>query len=144
MNVKKWFLCLASKSRHFQLALLIIQFWCLFFIPIALPPCWEAMKESTRFVNPSCDEDGYFTPLQCHEYMGCYCVDKYGNPRTHLSQNGRSFIRNCKNFAHPVTEDRKWIILGLNDGHRDNGITNETRMIYPNWTMIFQYSNESM
>ena len=48
------------------------------------------------FVIPSCDKDGYFTPVQCRPLMGCYCVDKYGNPTTKPSR-GKSFV-GCRKF----------------------------------------------
>ncbi len=29
---------------------------------------------------PSCDEDGFYRPQQCHGSSGqCWCVDRYGN-----------------------------------------------------------------
>ena len=75
-----------------------------------LPPCWKTVKANKArfgiippedFANPSCDKDGYFTPLQCRPLMGCYCVDKYGNPTTKPS-SGRLFI-GCRNLIQSTT-----------------------------------------
>ena len=77
---------------------------------LEIPPCWKRVKANKArfgsntpedFVNPSCDKDGYFTPLQCRPLMGCYCVDKYGNPTTKPSR-GRLPI-GCRNFIQSTT-----------------------------------------
>ena len=71
-----------------------------------LPSCWETVKENkanfggnppTILETVSCDKDGYFTPLQCHPIIGCFCVDKYGVRTTELSKD-KSFVPDCTKF----------------------------------------------
>ena len=77
---------------------------------LEIPPCWKTVKANkARFgsntpadlVIPSCDKDGYFTPVQCRPLMGCYCVDKYGNPTTKPSKR-KSFV-GCRNIIQGTT-----------------------------------------
>ena len=94
----------------------------LFFISIyisdslEIPPCWKTVKANKArfgsntpadFVDPSCDKDGYFTPVQCRPLMGCYCVDKYGKAitkpsRGRLSMGCRSLIQSTT--SAPTTQ----------------------------------------
>ena len=83
------------------------------FSEIDTPPCWEIVKANKAkfgdnppadFVNPNCDEDGYFTPLQCIlSPLRCYCVDKYGNTKTEPSNVMLLGIPDCKNFTQGST-----------------------------------------
>ncbi|TSO98566.1 Testican-3 [Bagarius yarrelli] len=63
--------------------------WCSCFQRHLEPPCRSEIsnihKQQTRkkllgqYV-PSCDEDGFYKPHQCHGSSGqCWCVDRYGN-----------------------------------------------------------------
>nr|XP_023655190.1 testican-3 isoform X2 [Paramormyrops kingsleyae] len=63
--------------------------WCSCFQRHEEPPCQselssittqQAGKKLLGLYIPSCDEDGYFKPHQCHGSSGqCWCVDRYGN-----------------------------------------------------------------
>uniref|UniRef100_A0A8C9RRS8 Testican-3 n=1 Tax=Scleropages formosus TaxID=113540 RepID=A0A8C9RRS8_SCLFO len=71
--------------------------WCSCFQRHQDPPCQSELSTINRQQHgkkllgvyiPSCDEDGYFKPHQCHGSSGqCWCVDRYGNEvagtRTH-------------------------------------------------------------
>jgi hypothetical protein len=87
-----------------------LSFYTLF--DIENPPCWEVVKANEArygdntpedFVNPSCDEDGYFTPLQCFiKPLKCYCVDKYGNSKTKLIRV-TLVIPDCRRLTQDTT-----------------------------------------
>ena len=77
---------------------------------LALHPCWKRVKANKArfgnntpadFVNPSCDKDGYFTPVQCRPLMGCYCVDEYGN---RIPKRLRSFIPDCRRLIQDTKQ----------------------------------------
>ena len=75
-----------------------------------LHPCWKRVEEDkVRLAgllqdvgSSSCDEDGYFTPVQCRPLIGCYCVDKYGVFIKYLSKD-ISINEDCSNLLQPTT-----------------------------------------
>uniref|UniRef100_H3CJ51 Testican-2 n=1 Tax=Tetraodon nigroviridis TaxID=99883 RepID=H3CJ51_TETNG len=62
--------------------------WCLCFWRETEPPCLAelekiqvqgAAKMNPGMYIPSCDEDGYYRKVQCHQSRGeCWCVDQHG------------------------------------------------------------------
>ncbi|XP_028660829.1 testican-3 [Erpetoichthys calabaricus] len=74
--------------------------WCYCFQRQQDPPCQteltgiqkkQAGKKLLGLYIPSCDEDGYYKPNQCHGSTGqCWCVDRYGNEITGSRRNGAS------------------------------------------------------
>ncbi|XP_043918142.1 testican-3 [Protopterus annectens] len=74
--------------------------WCYCFQRQQDPPCqtelYNIQKQQwgKRLLGqyiPSCDEDGYYKPKQCHGSVGqCWCVDRYGNEVIGSRMNGGS------------------------------------------------------
>ncbi|XP_041119073.1 testican-3-like isoform X1 [Polyodon spathula] len=74
--------------------------WCYCFQRQQDPPCQmelaniqkqQAGKKLLGLYIPSCDEDGYYKPNQCHGSVGqCWCVDRYGNEVTGSQTHGAS------------------------------------------------------
>ncbi|MGH0161447.1 UNVERIFIED_CONTAM: hypothetical protein FKN15_005668 [Acipenser sinensis] len=72
--------------------------WCYCFQRQQDPPCQteltniqkqQAGKKLLGLYIPSCDEDGYYKPNQCHGSVGqCWCVDRYGNEVTGSKTHG--------------------------------------------------------
>ncbi|XP_065131085.2 testican-3 isoform X2 [Paramisgurnus dabryanus] len=65
------------------------QEWCACFQKYQDAPCQteitsilkqQVVKKLLGTYMPSCDEDGFYRPHQCHSSSGqCWCVDRYGN-----------------------------------------------------------------
>jgi hypothetical protein len=79
---------------------------------LELPVCLAASERTSHlkvfgWSGPSCDKDGYFSPLQCPFKTGCYCVDQYGEATTKVSRDISS-VQDCKKFIQntkqPTTE----------------------------------------
>ncbi|XP_066574157.1 testican-3 [Amia ocellicauda] len=74
--------------------------WCSCFQRQQDPPCQteltniqsqQAGKKLLGLYIPSCDEDGYYKPTQCHGSSGqCWCVDRYGNEVVGSRMHGAS------------------------------------------------------
>jgi len=56
------------------------------------PPCWKEVAQTgsspapgIKFI-PECTADGWYAPIQCHEYTGwCWCVTPVGTPISNTS-----------------------------------------------------------
>lgn len=70
------------------------------------PPCTRAIQSVSTILlgdepkpigkfTPTCDEDGFFAPMQCNRNNDCWCVDRNGAEIKGARTKG--FI-NCGNF----------------------------------------------
>ncbi|KAI0212302.1 hypothetical protein LSAT2_002779 [Lamellibrachia satsuma] len=83
--------------------------WCCCFASI-LPPCLSAKNKVSSLVSsgikkviigayvPQCDDDGFYSPMQCHSSIGqCWCVNKHGHEIRSTRTNGEL---NCSGKRH--------------------------------------------
>lgn len=70
------------------------------------PPCTKAIQSVSTILlgdepkpigkfTPTCDEDGFFAPMQCNRNNGCWCVDRNGAEIKGTRTKG---LINCGNF----------------------------------------------